>query len=123
MGPSDRTRGNRHHLKHRRFPLDIIRQVLAGTELISFYVHSSSHRVMSWICAENSADSLEKFSILLNSVYTKSKPFLLIILSYQQRDWKRTSCWVGRQLGHVNPEDPRDIPHYMASCSSLGVGL
>lgn len=123
MGSSDRTRGNKHHLKHRRFPLDIRRQVLAGIEFIPFAVHHSSHGVMFWICAENSVDNLKMFSLLLNSVYKESKPFLLITPSYQQRDWKCTSCWVGRQLGHLNPKDPKDIPHYMASCSALGVGL
>lgn len=43
MVPSNKTRGNRQHPKHRRFLVDTRRQVLAGTELIPFIVHSHSH--------------------------------------------------------------------------------
>jgi len=53
--------------------------VLAGLELIYFIVAS-----MFWICAEHSADNTGMFSLLLSSVYTQSRPFLLLTPPHQQ---------------------------------------
>ena len=41
-------------------------------------LHSSWYGAMFWICAENSVDSTEMFSLLLSSAYTESRPFLLL---------------------------------------------
>lgn len=98
--PSDRTRGNRHRLKQRKLPLDTRRQVSAGIELISFIVHSSSQGTLFWICAENSVDNLEMFSLLLNSVDTE--PELFCSLHHPTSKQTRSAQVVGW-------EDSRDI--------------
>uniref|UniRef100_A0A8B9YXA4 non-specific serine/threonine protein kinase n=1 Tax=Buteo japonicus TaxID=224669 RepID=A0A8B9YXA4_9AVES len=72
---------------------------------------------MFWICAENSVDNAEMFQLLLSSAYTESRPFLLLTPPHQQVGWGCTRSWERTQLGQLTPNDQRDIPDHMTSCS------
>lgn len=45
------------------------------------FLHSSQHGVVFWICAANTVDNPETFMLLLSSVWTSSRPFLLLALT------------------------------------------
>ena len=46
-----------------------------GQDRVNF-LHSSWYGAMFWICDQNSIDNTGMFSLLLNSAYTESRPFM-----------------------------------------------
>jgi len=61
-----------------------------------------------WICAENSVDNTGRFSLMLSSAYTESRPSLLLTPPHQQVVWECTG-WEGTQLEQRTPPDQRVI--------------
>lgn len=53
---------------------------------------------MFWICAANSANSTEIFSLLLNRAYTVVKAFSAPPITHQRGDWRCTRNWEWAQL-------------------------
>ena len=56
---------------------------------------------MFWICAENSIDNTGMFQLSLSSLYTESRPFLLLTSPHQRVGWGCTRSWEGTQLGQL----------------------
>jgi len=77
---------------------------------------------MFWICAGNSVDYIEIFSLLLSSAHTASRPFLLLVLPHQQVGWGCTRSREGTQSGQPTPAGQTDMPYGMTSCSAYKVG-
>jgi len=88
--------------------------VLSGIELVFFTLASPGLRfgfvingAMFWICAKNSVDNTEMFSLLLRSAYTVPRSFLLLTLPHQQVGSGGTISWEGTQLGQLAPTDQK----------------
>lgn len=64
---------------------------------------------MLWYCAENSIDDIGMFLLLLKSIYTGPRPFLLLTPPMRR-------LGVHKKLGG-GQYDLRDIPYCMTSCS------
>lgn len=73
---------------------------------------------MFCICAEHTAENVEIFLFLLNSVCTELVSFLLFALQFWQGNWRCLGGWAEEtQLGQVIPSDQRVVPDHMTSYS------
>ena len=86
------------------------------------FFHNSWYGALFWICAGNSVDNTGRFSLLLSSAHTESRPFLLLTPPHQRVGWGCTRSWEGTWLGQLTPTVQRDIPYHMVSCSAYTAG-
>lgn len=82
------------------------------------FLHNGSYQVTFLICAEYRVNDMEIFLLLLNSACTEPRPFMLLVPPYQWITWGCARSWEGTQTGQLTPNDHRDIPDHMVSCSA-----
>lgn len=81
------------------------------------FLHSSQHGVIFWICAENSVDNPEIFLLLPSSVWTSSRPFLLLTLTSSKEAGGHKELW-GDTGGTADPDSPTLLTRKPPSCIS-----
>ena len=89
--------------------------ILAGVELIFF-------RVASMRLHFGSVLKTGKFSLLLSSAYTMSRPFLLLTPPHQRVGWGCTRSWDGTLLGQLAQTNQRGISYHMKSHAAYKAG-